>query len=395
VAARRASLCAVSVDLGRRLLASGAVKPSDLQASLAVHASRGKPLARVLVDRGVLTEETLEEELARSRAPAVAAIEVAGELAASLPTGICRALGAVPVGRDEAGVSVAALDPDDPHVAREMTFHLGVAVRVVRARWSVLEPAIERAEAAVPGASPAHTRHETPYWGGAPARPSEPPIPLVRRVSRAPSPSDTFHGHEGPDAEPIELLPSRLPPPAARDANPPPTRRGPFAPYAPIAPFEDLGPFLSAIRGALQRDSVLRNVVAGLSAVARRVGIFAIKREGFRGIECNPHLGDESAFRAICIDAVAPSILATAVAKGSYLGPLPETRPHEALRRLLGTVDDEVLASVVKIGEKPALVLFADQIGDTMAATRRAEELGHAAGEALSRIVQAMKSERP
>jgi hypothetical protein len=393
-------VCGVSVDLGRRLLASGAVRPSELQAALALHLRRGTPLARVLVERGVLTEESLEQELARSSAHAVSEVAVAEELAASLPAGICRKLAAVPVGREQDGnlVCVAALDPDDSHVSHEMAFHLGVGVRMVRARWSVLEPAIARAEIAVPGPPAPRTRHETPYWGGVPARPSEPPIPLTRRVSRAPGTPDTFHGHAGPDAEPvIELRQSRLPPaarPTDDDADPP-TRRGPFSPYAPIAPFEDLGPFLSAIRGATKRDTVLRNIVAGLTTVARRVGLFALKREGFRGIECSPQLGDEPAFSRICIDAEAPSILATAVAKGHYLGPLPATPAHDALRRLLGTVDDEVLTSAIRIGGKAALVLFADQIGDTLITTRRAEELGQAAGEALSKIVQTRKAEHP
>jgi len=89
-----------------------------------------------------------------------------------------------------------------------------------------------------------------------------------------------------------------------------------------------------------------------------------------------------------------PTVLAIAAATGAYLGPLPSTPAHARLRELLGECPYEVMATAVRVGGRPAVVVFADELGDPVVATQRAEVLATAAGEALSRVVAVSKSGR-
>ncbi len=49
---------------------------------------------------------------------------------------------------------------------------------------------------------------------------------------------------------------------------------------------------------------------------------------------------------------------------------------------------------LVSVAGRPAVVLFADALGDTMIATRRAEQLGKEASRAFSRILTEAKGDR-
>jgi hypothetical protein len=181
---------------------------------------------------------------------------------------------------------------------------------------------------------------------------------------------------------------------APRDDAVPATSRGPFSPRAPVPPFADIEGVLAAIDKARTRDEVIENLIVGMSTVARRVGAFAVKKRGFRGIACNSDLGEPKGFREIEIPTDAPTVLGIAISKGSYLGPLPATPPHEALLRFMHGTVGEVAAVLVSVAGRPAVVLFADALGDTMIATRRAEQLGKEASRAFSRILTDAKGER-
>jgi hypothetical protein len=51
----------------------------------------------------------------------------------------------------------------------------------------------------------------------------------------------------------------------------------------------------------------------------------------------------------------------------------------------------DVTAVPVRVSGKTALVIVADELGDTMIATKRLEEIARAAGEALLRVLRAGK----
>jgi hypothetical protein len=54
----------------------------------------------------------------------------------------------------------------------------------------------------------------------------------------------------------------------------------------------------------------------------------------------------------------------------------------------MGSATRDVAVVPVRVSGKPTLLVLADDLGDTMIATKRLEELAAAAGDALNRIVR-------
>jgi len=422
----------VSVELGRRLLASGAVGQAEVQAALLRHLSNGTPFVRALLELGHISEAGLEDELARANLPVLKTVVPLPAIVDELPKDLCKSLLAVPVRRDPRTglVDVAAVDPYDVHIAEEFTHHLKSEVRLLRASLLAVDQALARIakgeysstvilRKSVPPGRPPSVRPPSVRPGG-----SGPPIPLVRRAIKGAAVEvlgvrDIVEQMEGDgtltdeQGEPIMHLRSAKVPRAptvptfaeapersapAKSAGPgttsPGTSRGPFSPRAPAAPFADVQGVLEAMSSAVSRDEVIDCLIVGMSTVARRVGVFAVKKGGFRGVACNAELGDPAAFRDIEVSGDAPTVIGIAVKSGSYLGPMPETAPHEPLLRFMKETSNEVAAVLVRVAGRPAVVLFADELGDTMIATRRAGELGREAGQAFSRIIDEAKARK-
>lgn len=193
----------VTLELARRLLATGAIAARDVEAALYLSVVRGVSIARALVDRGVLGERALEEELSRRAGLPLRQVHPASDLVAKLPRGMCRMLAAVPLRHDAtSGVTeIAAVDALDGHVASEFMFHLGTPIRVQRATMASIEEAIRRLELAEGGAAGRARRRTPAFPHGAPdtVPPSPPPpsgpitdevpIPLVRRLSLSATPA--------------------------------------------------------------------------------------------------------------------------------------------------------------------------------------------------------------
>jgi hypothetical protein len=171
-----------------------------------------------------------------------------------------------------------------------------------------------------------------------------------------------------------------------------PSSKTPRAPAAaPIASIDDV---LAALGRASTRDEVIDNLIAGMSTVAMRVGAFAVRKRGFCGIACNSDWGPRAAFRSISIATDAPTVLGIAARKGSYLGPLPATAPHEPLLRFMKGTSGDVAVIAVSVAGRPAVIVFADALADKTIASRRADELARLASFALSRIVTEAKMGR-
>lgn len=367
-----------------------------MQRALFVHMSRSVPLLRALLDTGAVTASALDEELARSELPSVRTVVPILRLLEALPAGICTALLAAPIRLDArtGTVDVATADPFDQHVGREFGFHLRAPIRLIRAPLAALDDAFRKLDqtedaaqtrerdrpSSIP-APPRLSRRTPPYLSrpdleammapqlGVPQlrRPtSDLPIPLVRRT--------------GNDAHAMDDGQRRVP-----TVRPP----GPFASNAPVGPYPDAGPLIDAIRASRSRDEIIDLLINGLAMVAGRVGLFVVRRSEFHGWRCNEAMADLTAFREVHIALEQPSLLATAAATGFYLGPIPRTRTHAHLIQVMGGMTtNEVAATPVRVEGKLAMLLFLDELGDTMIATRRAEDLGRIAGEALGRIVQ-------
>lgn len=351
-----------------------------MQRALFQHVALGVPLIKALVENGALGLRPIEEELARTDAPTVRAVVPITRLVEALPADLCRALLALPVRQDPftGTVDVATLDPQNLHVEREFAYHLRAPIRLIRAPLAALEEAFRKLDA-----SPAEPpkllaqirpgRKTPPYINRADIEavastvpqlraPSDRPIPLVRRA-------------DGPPGPP-------------HNTQRPPPSQGPFSSTAPQGPFPDPTPTIEALRQATSRDQIIELLLRGLSAVASRVGALAVRKTEFQGWRCTASLAAPDIFRELRVPSDVPSVFATALATGCYLGPVPVNTTHSSLLDAMGGLADEIAIVPVRVEGKPALLLLLGDLGDSMLATRRAEELGRVAGEALGRLVR-------
>lgn len=188
-----------------------------------------------------------------------------------------------------------------------------------------------------------------------------------------------------PDPEPLTLRREPDVPSFVLKAPLPP--RVPLAPNAPQLPFADLGAVLSGIRAASNRDAILGLVQLGLRSVARRVAILVVKKDGLAGWSCTPEFGDQGALKELRIPVKAPSEWTGVLGGGVHLGPLTGLVCLPLLR-IMHTATQDVAILAIRVGDRPAVLLVADELGDTLLATKRMEELARAAGEALLRILR-------
>jgi len=192
-----------------------------------------------------------------------------------------------------------------------------------------------------------------------------------------------------PEPEPPTIRLSAAEEPAFSFKFPPPARV-PLAPNAPAPPYPDIGTTLSSIRAAADRDALLALVQVGVRTVARRVALLVVKKEGMAGWSCTPEFGDEAALKQLKIPIRAPNLL-TAVLSGSvHLGPLMGTFAAPLLR-VMSKPSRDVAMAAVRVGDRPAVLIVADELGDTLLATKRIDELARAAGDALLRILRSKR----
>jgi hypothetical protein len=402
----------VTFELGRGLLLSGAVSSEKLAEALYVVATQGIPLARALVGLGAIDETRLEAELARADPIALTHIDPLPKLMDRLPPGLCHRLAALPIAVDGATgtVELAVLDPRDAHAADEVGYHLQTSVRARRASYAALREAFERypgglrALAAPVGSaldSRRHVRGDAAAWSTrGSASPGNDEAGVKTRIY-----GSTLAVDEGTwDAEPVFELRRLGPPPTVSDPEPVTTRlagedvsirltpsRAPIAPEAPPLPYPELGSTLAGIRAGSDRDGVLGLVQLGARSVARRVALFVVRKEGLAGWSCTPEFGEEAALKALKVPLVPPHPLTPLLSGSVYLGPLPEPLAAPLLG-VMRTVSQEVATVALRVADRPAMLLVADELGDTLLATKRLEELARAAGEALLRIVRTART---
>jgi hypothetical protein len=347
----------VSFELGRALLSTEAVSSDVLADAFLTSTREGVSLVRALLMTKAIAPERLEQEFGRGGSSALTAVVPAPELVAALPHDLCARLLVAPLRRDpETGVvEVCVPDLRDAHGAAEIGRILGAEVRLVRARVDALVRAV---------------------------------LPVSQRV-RAPA--------ETGAADDEETGPGTLIPPAHAVPPPPNTERRPpvFVSSIPAGaasqPPNTQQRLHEALRVAKDRDAVLDLLLSGTREIAPKSALFIVRKDEFVGWGCTPEFGDLVALRTVVLRSDAPSVLATAAAAGSYVGPLPRTQTHSVLLRAMGSVTREIAVQAVRVFGRSAILILADDLGDALSAKRRIEELANAAGLALSRILRERK----
>jgi hypothetical protein len=434
----------VTFELGRALLLSRTVTPDGLARALAVMVEPGMPLARALVGLGLVSEDDLAEELARSDAdPALTEVTPRVDLMQTLPTGLCNRLAAIPVDIDADGVvAVAVLDPRDRYVAEEFGYHLRRPVRLVRAPYTILREALvnyaTNLQSSVPPPGIRRERRRavsyTPAWGtpveGEPRVESDvPPFSSVPAQPPAVVASVTtstrrfFAGMHSAPSEPPPPSASR--PAATPDAGGPvfELQRGPNMTLTDLEPMtqrnreEPLFPLVASLprvlpaispetipvyqpdpastlgdlKAAETRDQVLALIEKSARAVARRVGLLVVRKDTLAGWSCTPEFGDAAAMRALSLSTRTPSLLNSVLEGEVYLGPLLGS-VGTALQRVMISASRDVALVAVRASKKPVILVVCDDLTDTLLATRHLEVMARVAGEAIERLVRARRS---
>jgi hypothetical protein len=422
--------------LARSLLLADAVTPEALAESLMVSATRGTSLVRALLATHAIDPARLEQQLERGDAPTMRHVAPVMALVQHLPPGLCERLLALPVRRDPrtGTVDVAVVDARDPHAVEEMAHWLKAPVRMVRTSLASMDAALHRihtknevgmrslaAPIWVPSAKePPQELFKTPAYGSPivdesqlgdmdDSSPTEvvdfpvadPNIPFALRRKSASAVAITELGEPAIEREvhtdPVLDLRRRKANALAGESSPPASSAPAvassvpaIAPNAPSPPFADIGAILDAIHDAHDRDSILELLVAGARTVARKVAVLAVKRDALVGWTCSRELAERSVFRAARVAIAMSSLLSeTLVAESARLARIPKDAAHAPLLAAMkAPPSGEVALVAVRVEGKPVALLVADELGDTLLATRRMQDLADTAGDALARLLR-------
>jgi Type II secretion system (T2SS), protein E, N-terminal domain len=407
----------VTVELARRLVERGMLL-SELEAALLLVVVHGIPLSDALVEVNPSLLSSVQRELEQAELLSVPTVSVAPELYARLPAGMCRRLSAVPVQVDPRSgrVDIAAVQPLDPHVAREFAYHLDQPVRVLRAPREGVRAALTSLQQ-TEKVSARSSR-------GASSLGSEAPIPLVRvDKGRSEAPIPLVRVDKGRSEAPIPLLRrsmlaqrSRSGPAGGWSGAPEPLAEvaGAGASWRPKPPPADLlasadaeaarleaalpaQAELADARSARERlelasspEAVLE-VLQGALSPAECI-VFAVKSASFDGRVASPAVDQRVPAKSLSLLARQPSVLESALESGFYLGPVPNTPNHRELRDALTSEGArDVYVTVVTVSERPSLVWLIAGFEQSLDLTRRADEIAAAAGRALARILRERK----
>jgi hypothetical protein len=164
------------------------------------------------------------------------------------------------------------------------------------------------------------------------------------------------------------------------------------APIPPPPSPPALAQSLAELAKARNPDEVVTELVSGLSPAPAIV--LAVRGQAYEG-RAGSALLDAQGVRRIRLPAGAPSVAETAIRQGFYLGTLPLTSVHAAIREVLGVdAEGEVYVTQVAVSNRPSLVVLiaiVKSLGPSTEASRKVDELCRAAGQALQSILVSKK----
>jgi type II secretion system (T2SS) protein E len=375
--------------------------PAQVEAALFDAVSRGIPLTQTVNELYPELVELLERALDRGDFPAIHTVRPLPDLVRTLPPGMCERLLSLPVHRDTRSdrVDVASVDVLDGHVANEFAFHLGVPVRVLRAPFQEMVAALQKLHDSgifLPGLSKIVAESRPSLApdalgaapGGAEPR-SQPSLPSLKRSSAPNSPwvadVPSLSRIEAPAFDGDETL------------NEPVLSLSRPKPFAPVE-LEAAGPpwtleFEAAVEGLDAADTperVVSRLCEGLDPV--RALVFAVRSASFDVRGGSPALGSPAELRTISVPAGDGTLLDAATRVGFHLGPFAQLSGLTSLEgKWSARAGSDCYARAVNVSERPSLIVLMAGFSESTEATRRADVLARAAGNALERIVRLRK----
>lgn len=382
----------MTLDLARTLVLTEVVPWGPVAQALFVSATRGVPFVRALLDVEAISLERLEQELARADAPVCDKVAADAGLLERLPRGLCSRLFAVPLRKDKSGtIEVALADTRDAHAARELEHHLGGPIRILRSTFAKMEEAVSR----LPEARKEESYVESTLVSvRAPlGLPPEPPsertsLPVASRASSPPPPPNSASA-SGPPLPLVVRATEQPVIPLVRRAEDQPVMelRSPYSRNPGRAFIESSA--AAAMRSAQTRDEILRLLLEGASEYAKRVVLFAVRKDAFTGLLCSPMMGDEARIREVRVPVEGPSIFANVASGGTYLGGLYTVEAHKPLLALLPGIADTVAVTAVRLRGRALVIVLVEGMTNGVQDVRLIEELVRAAGDAFARVLAA------
>jgi hypothetical protein len=356
--------------LGQALLDVGALTPASLSRALDIQKTSGGRLGTVLVEQGLVSEQTLARALAKVTGREYAHWEIVKatpkEILALLPPKIALRALAIPFSRQGRVLKVAMLDPNDLATEDELGFVTGrkiepcvmaefrVAEALERfygkqrmARFRLLSEKIDRGLTRAADSSPRPSPPPPPppqIFGG-----SEPPPPSAATPpgGRAGGgPSDVWKTESQANGEEIEIS-SWKPAPRSR-----PTPLPAAAPAAASLELEytpeeveaapgskpmSIDEAAAKIRRAESRNEIADAALACLEGSYGLVALFIARKEDAIGWKVRGEGVSKSAFQSLRIPFSEPSLfLNVRISTAFYQGLFPSLPAHEPLVAALG-----------------------------------------------------------
>ena len=135
------------VILNELLRERGLISEAQLAEIQEEHERTGKALSQIIVDFGLMTEEQLLQALAQHLGLDYVQLEteeLAPAVLRAMPSSAARMYGAVPISATANSITVAVLDPYNPHLVEELSFVLGKDVHLALAPPKQIESMIAR-----------------------------------------------------------------------------------------------------------------------------------------------------------------------------------------------------------------------------------------------------------
>ncbi|HET7452253.1 MAG TPA: hypothetical protein VFL12_05895 [Thermoanaerobaculia bacterium] len=375
--------------LGEELLSIGAISAGALNRALTLQRSTGGRLGTILLEQGLVTEETLGRALAKVTGRTYVHWErlksAPPDVFTLIPAKIAIRTFAVPFERDARVIRVAMRDPNDlasedelsvvtgrriePFVTTE--FRLAEALERFygerrSARFRVLSERIERGikppAAPPPPPPPPEIRGENrpkpvPDVTPQPANPSDVwrktressdeieiatwrPVPLARPATPTPAEELEFSMDE-----PEPQVPRTSPAAPAPRPVPPSGKSAPLSVGAQAKDVAEAAPAAAIsleearerIHSAQARDDIAEAALDHLAGSSALVALFIARKDDVIGWQVRGEGTSRSALRSLTLPFTQPSIFLNVKLSGTpYQGILPDLPAHEMLREGLG-----------------------------------------------------------
>lgn len=354
------------------LLETGRITPDQLEEARRTQGFFGGDLISHLLKLGFADERTLGEALTEVSGVPYASGErlrvVSVEALAAVPGHLAERHRAVPFRLEERRLRVAMLNPRDRLAVNEIQAASGHTVepwitteyrlyQALERHYGIRLPGVRAIALAPPEAPPRRSALRTARDPRPRPEPAAAPevgldgLPLDADVV----PDFAFGAHGGASTEGGSAPAGEVAPSAPRPA------RAPGAPDDPLAVLE------RALVAAESRESVASALVAFGAHRARRAALFAVGKDGLKGVEARGRGVGPEGLRAVTLAPLGGTVFETALAKEFYFGPVSPLPAHrELFERLWGKPPHMVLLVPIRVKDRVAALLYLDDEDEPM-----------------------------